>query len=102
MKYTKTCDVMLNLIERWKSMIELCIDAGIKGIEVEYTYSKNRPYYGTNKAQWAQDFLPDFYRKIAEDLKLIKSGGSDYHGGKKGIKIGEANVPNSYLKKFIS
>lgn len=27
LKYTKTCDVMLNLIERWKSMIELCIDA---------------------------------------------------------------------------
>lgn len=27
LKYTKTCDVMLNLIERWKSMIELCINA---------------------------------------------------------------------------
>jgi len=27
MKYTKTCDVMLNLIERWRSMIELCINA---------------------------------------------------------------------------
>ena len=27
MKYTKTCDVMLNLIERWKSMIELSIEA---------------------------------------------------------------------------
>ncbi len=27
LKYTKTCDVMLNLIERWKSMIELTIDA---------------------------------------------------------------------------
>jgi len=27
LKYTKTCDVMLNLIERWRSMIELCMDA---------------------------------------------------------------------------
>lgn len=27
LKYTKTCDVMLNLIERWRSMIELCINA---------------------------------------------------------------------------
>ncbi len=27
LKYTKTCDVMLNLIERWRSMIELCTDA---------------------------------------------------------------------------
>jgi len=27
MKYTKTCDVMLNLIERWKSMITLSVEA---------------------------------------------------------------------------
>lgn len=30
LKYTKTCDVMLNLIERWRSMIELCLDALIQ------------------------------------------------------------------------
>lgn len=29
LKYTKTCDVMLNLIERWRSMIELCINAAL-------------------------------------------------------------------------
>jgi len=85
-----------------KKLIELCINAGIKGIEVEYTYSKNRPFYGTDKACWAQEFLPKFYRKIAKDFNLLKSGGSDCHGGKKGINIGEANVPNSYLKNFIS
>jgi len=27
LKYTKTCDVILNLIERWKIMIELSIDS---------------------------------------------------------------------------
>ncbi len=27
LKYTKTCDVILNLIERWRSMIEMAIDA---------------------------------------------------------------------------
>ena len=27
LKYTKTCDVMLNLIERWRSMVEICIEA---------------------------------------------------------------------------
>ena len=27
LKYTKTCDVILNLIERWKSMIELSFDS---------------------------------------------------------------------------
>lgn len=30
MKYTKTCDVILNLIARWKSMIEMSFDAIIQ------------------------------------------------------------------------
>jgi len=81
--------------------IELCIKAGIRGIEIEYTYAKNRPYYNTNKANWAQEYCPEYFRKIAENYNLIKSGGSDYHGGKKGIEIGEANVPNNYLKYYI-
>ena len=81
--------------------IEFCVNAGIKGIEIEYTYSKNRPFYNTEKAEWAQKYLPNFYRKLAKKFNLVKSGGSDYHGGKKGIKIGEANVPEKYLKYFI-
>jgi hypothetical protein len=30
MKYTKTCDVILNLVARWKSMMEMCFDAMIQ------------------------------------------------------------------------
>lgn len=34
MKYTKTCDVILNLIERWRSMIELSFDTLLeKGVK---------------------------------------------------------------------
>ena len=84
-----------------EKFIEMCIEAGIKGIEIEYTYAKNRPFYGTDKATWAQEFFPNYFRKIANDLNLIKSGGSDYHGEKKKIMMGEANVPDSYLKSFI-
>lgn len=83
------------------NLIELCVKAGIKGIEIEYTYAKNRPFYETEKARWAQKSCPEYYRKIAEKFNLIKSGGSDYHGGKKGIKMGDANVPDNYLKSFI-
>ncbi len=84
-----------------KRFIEMCIKAGIKGIEVEYTYAKNRPYVGTNKSYWAQNYFPDYFRKMAKDYNLIKSGGSDYHGRKKDIIMGEANVPDEYLKSFI-
>ncbi|MBD3211394.1 MAG: PHP domain-containing protein [Candidatus Lokiarchaeota archaeon] len=80
-----------------RKFVEFCIDAGIEGIEIEYPYNNNRPYVGTENAQWAQDVLPNFYRQIANEYNLVKSGGSDYHGGKKGIKIGEVGVPDKYL-----
>jgi predicted metal-dependent phosphoesterase TrpH len=81
--------------------MEMCVKAGIEGIELEYTYAKNRPYFGTDKSNWAQNYFPDYFRKISKKYGLIQSGGSDYHGGKKNITIGEANVPDDYLKSFI-
>jgi hypothetical protein len=30
LKYTKTCDVIINLLFRWKEMIDLCIDSILK------------------------------------------------------------------------
>jgi len=91
----------IHIVPDRKKSVELCVKAGIKGIEVEYTYAKNRPFYETDKENWAQNYFPDYYRLIAEKFNLIKSGGSDYHGKKKKIKIGEANVPDNYLKSFI-
>ena len=44
--------------------IEFCANTGIEGVEIEYTYSKNRPYYETNKAKCAQDFLTNYNRKM--------------------------------------
>lgn len=91
----------IHLVEDRAKFGELLVNAGIKGIEIEYIYAKNRPWENTDKKEWAQSYLPDFYRSLADKFNLIKSGGSDYHGGKKGIKIGEANVPDQYLKSFL-
>jgi len=84
-----------------KSFVELCINAGIEGIEIQYPYNKNRPYVGTEKAEWAQQYLPKYYHNLVNQFNLIKSGGSDYHGGKKGLKIGEVEVPDSYLDEIL-
>ncbi len=81
--------------------IDFCVNAGIRGIEIEYTYAKNRPWVNTDKKDWAQTYFPTFYRRQAEKHNLIKSGGTDYHGGKKGIRMGEINVPDIYLKNII-
>ncbi|MFX1363518.1 MAG: PHP domain-containing protein [Promethearchaeota archaeon] len=88
-------------IQNKQKFITACIKAGIKGIEIEYTYAKNRPFYKTDKASWAQKYYPEYFRKLADKFHLIKSGGSDYHGGKKEITIGEANVPDEYLKRLL-
>ena len=83
-----------------RKFITFCVTAGIKGIEIEYTYAKNRPFVNTDKAEWAQDYFPQYYRKLANNYNLIRSGGSDYHGKNKNIEMGEAKVPNIYLKNF--
>ena len=81
--------------------IEFCKAAGIRGIEIEYPYAKNRPWENSDKKEWAQIFFPSYYASLAEKYNLIKSGGSDYHGGKKNIKIGEVSVPDIYLRNII-
>jgi len=88
-------------VSDYKKLIETCINSGIKGIEVEYTYAKNRPYIGTDKSKWAQNYFPNYFQKIAKQYNLIKSGGSDYHGIKKNIIMGEANVPDTYLQFIL-
>lgn len=84
-----------------KKFIQMCVTAGIIGIEIEYTYSKNRPYHNTPRASWAQQYFPSYYNDLADKMNLIKSGGSDYHGVKKNIKIGDANVPDKYLEFLV-
>ncbi|MFX1470665.1 MAG: PHP domain-containing protein [Promethearchaeota archaeon] len=88
-------------VKNREKFLQQFIKAGIRGLEIEYTYAKNRPFHETEKAKWAQEFFPNYYRKLAEAYNLKKSGGSDYHGGKKGIIMGEANVPDSYIKNFF-
>jgi hypothetical protein len=75
LKYTKTCDVILNLIERWRSLIDLGFDAIIanaikeKRIKIMHNSPKQkiehiREYFKKDKE--IQDILPlyIFFRRI--------------------------------------
>ncbi len=63
LKYTKTCDVILNLIARWKSMIEISFDKMIeKAIE-----DKKIPRRPTSPKERVE-----FMRKYFKKLKAVQ------------------------------
>jgi hypothetical protein len=59
MKYTKTCDVILNLIARWKSMIEMSFDAVIQK-SFDDGILKQMPESPKQKIE----FLKTYFRKL--------------------------------------
>jgi hypothetical protein len=67
------------------SLVELC-DMGLAGLEVDHLDHDQR----------ARSRL----RSIANDLDLVPTGGSDYHGtGKTGVTVGsETTTPEDYAR----
>jgi predicted metal-dependent phosphoesterase TrpH len=73
-------------------------EAGIQGLEVAYTYDKNRPHYGVSPQQVA-DMIARF-AALADDLGLRKTGGSDFHGTGKDISLGEQGLALEEWARF--
>ena len=68
LKYTKTCDVILNLIARWQSMIEISFDALLEKSVKE----KKAPHLPENPKQKIE-FMRKFFKKsdaIQETIPL--------------------------------
>ena len=84
LKYTKTCDVILNLLARWKSLIELSFDAILNNkvengkIPAMPTNPKQRiefmrKYFKKNEV--VQDVIPLYiFFKRVPDLKKTREG----------------------------
>ncbi len=69
MKYTKTCDVILNLLARWKSLMELCFDTMLEKQKEE----KKIPALPTNPKQKIE-FIRMYFKKqkaVQEALPLF-------------------------------
>lgn len=80
--------------------IEVCAGAGVKGLEVLYSYDKNRPFY--DKEPLIDEFqygeLIAHYAWAALHYGLTPTGGTDFHGSNKPqIEVGEVQVPASVL-----
>jgi len=77
------------------SIVEVCAGAGVKGLEVFYTYDKNRPYHNggplISKDQLGE--LIEHFAGLARRLGLLMTGGTDFHGvTKPQIEVGEVDA----------
>ncbi len=66
LKYTKTCDVIVNLLLRWRNLIEICIN---KFLEKSYENKKIKsvPENAIGKIKLAKELL----KKDKEALKVL-------------------------------
>ena len=82
-------------------MTKLCAAAGVRGLETIYTYHCNKPYFLSTEDTLdaaALDQLLIHFEQLADQLGLVKTGGSDYHGSSKPqIALGELPVPYRYF-----
>ncbi len=65
--------------------------AGLDGLEIRYTYAHNRGHHNAPSTEVTA--LIEHFAALADELKLLKTGGSDYHGATKpGILPGDAGL----------
>lgn len=65
--------------------------AGLDGLEICYTYARNRGHRGAAPEVVAA--LIAGFDRLADECRLLKTGGSDYHGTTKpGIRVGQAGL----------
>lgn len=66
MKYTKTCDVILNLIARWKSMMDVSFDAII-----EKAYEEKMIEAMPDSPKQKIEFLKKYFKKLHTVQEII-------------------------------
>lgn len=82
-------------------IVATCAGAGVKGLEVYYSYDKNRPFHNgeplISKDELAE--LVGHHSTLAEKHGMLKTGGTDFHGATKPqIEVGEVDARYSLLQ----
>ncbi len=99
--YKKTSELIDPAVDR---LIQTCAAAGVEGLETIYTYRGNKPYFKSTDDTISQadlETLISHYELLAQQLSLVRTGGSDYHGlSKPQIALGEIPVPYRYLSNL--
>ena len=74
-----------NRVRNLEEAVRRMAEAGLDGLEVFY------PYGSEARGGEADELIPRF-AGLAERLGLFATGGSDYHGETKKIRLGEAGL----------
>jgi len=89
-----------HLPEDSRKLIARLKKAGLRGLEVSYTYDKNHPYKGASK-EFVEKLIRGF-SALADEFGLLKTGGSDFHGEGKNIKIGERGLTWAEFESLLA
>ncbi|HID61715.1 MAG TPA: hypothetical protein EYP49_03065 [Anaerolineae bacterium] len=73
-------------------------EIGLQGLEIAYTYNKNRLHYGM--APTEMQALMARFEALADELGLVKTGGSDFHGKGKDIELGEMGMSGAEFQEL--
>lgn len=86
-------------VVRMDNVIYRLAQAGLDGLEVRYTYAKNRGFY--QASNYIEGKLIEHFDALADELDLLKTAGSDYHGtAKPTIVLGEAGLTSLEWQVF--
>ena len=73
-----------------RDVIRRARDAGLAGLEVRYPYDKTGLYRGISAEELEALFAR--FGALADEFGLARTGGSDFHGSRKSIVLGEQGL----------
>ena len=73
-------------VQDLRFFIETLLNVGLMGVEVEYDYS----FMGMHRT-------PDEVRDLIQDLEILHTGGSDYHGTVHYTELGSVTVSTEVI-----
>jgi len=120
LKYTKTCDIIINLILRWKNMIELALDKLVEKAKKEKKWKavldapkaklvQLKKIYSSNKIIYQTLELYEMFREIEKVEKIRENEFRKgvnlkifYKGKTIDINLDKLKEYSELLEKFIS
>lgn len=87
-------------VQDMNGFIREAVDMGLAGLEGPYPYDKNRPFFRADNGELEQ--AVSRFTALARSLGLAVTGGSDYHGIRKDIALGEQGLTLEAFEQLLA